>query len=279
MLENEICQVIEGVWNDFLEVPVERRSLPPSASGEAIALTGCVRFTGAWEGALLLQYPIELARSAAAAMFHVQPEEVTREHARDAVGELTNMVGGNLKALLPSPCQIGLPNVTEEKLNPPIVRGDRPLNQLAFQCQAQRFLVTVLEFDEAASREHGADTKRREFTRVSTRFEVELTSDSGNTCGGPLQDVSMKGLSYHCRDPFPVGTQCQAALLLGEPENPIRVEARGRVVRATDGGIAVEFAEMDVDSYRHLRNLVLHNSAETERAEAEIKNHLGLKSR
>ena len=32
---------------------------------------------------------------------------------RDAVGELANMVGGNIKALMPGSCQLSLPTVAE----------------------------------------------------------------------------------------------------------------------------------------------------------------------
>jgi chemotaxis protein CheX len=37
--------------------------------------------------------------------------DVTQSDIVDAVGELANVIGGNVKALLPQPCQLSLPHV------------------------------------------------------------------------------------------------------------------------------------------------------------------------
>ena len=52
-------------------------------------------------------------RAAAARMFSVPEAELTNEDLRDALGELTNMVGGNVKTLLPGSEFISLPTVIE----------------------------------------------------------------------------------------------------------------------------------------------------------------------
>ena len=43
--------------------------------------------------------------------------------------------------------------------------------------------------------------------------------------------------------------------------------------------MAVQFNEMETDSFVHLRNLVLYNSADTARVEQELRDHLGLRRR
>ncbi len=120
---------------------------------------------------------------------------------------------------------------------------------------------------------------RREFSRVSPRLDVVLTTEERIIRSGQTQDMSMSGLFCVCSDPFPEGTRCQVTLLLGGPEDPVRIETSGTVVRSTDSGIAVEFSEIGMDGYHHLRNLVLHNADDPNRAEQEIKGHLGIKSR
>jgi len=52
---------------------------------------------------------------------------------------------------------------------------------------------------------------------------------------------------------------------------------KGKIVRSTEDGIGVDFTEMDLDSYEHLRNLVLLNANDVARIEGEFKDHLGLK--
>jgi hypothetical protein len=118
-------------------------------------------------------------------------------------------------------------------------------------------------------------TKHREFTRVSTEIEAEVTA----TVSGHTRDVSVKGIYLFCRQPLPVGTPCRVALVVGGRQSPLRIEVTGRVVRVDDAGMAVEFSEMGVDSFDHLRRLVLYNSTDTDQVEQELKSHLGLKRR
>ncbi|NIQ01639.1 MAG: chemotaxis protein CheX, partial [Nitrospinaceae bacterium] len=53
--------------------------------------------------------PIPLARQAAAIMFQLQEDTAGPEEIQDAFGELANITGGNIKALLPEPSYLSLP--------------------------------------------------------------------------------------------------------------------------------------------------------------------------
>ena len=150
-LENEICQITEGVWNDLLGMGVHRLAEAEAQNGGGKTLTGSVRIKGAWQGEVLLQCSAELARRAAVVMFRVELEKVSPEQAQDVVGELTNMTGGNLKALLPPPCHLSLPTVTEENNgNSPDPSGQLR-SHILFQCQGQPFSVTLLESSKDAA--------------------------------------------------------------------------------------------------------------------------------
>ena len=46
-------------------------------------------------------------------MFGSAPDVVTDAEVVDALGELTNMIGGNVKSLLPAPSQLSLPMVSD----------------------------------------------------------------------------------------------------------------------------------------------------------------------
>ncbi len=91
----------------------------------------------------------------------------------------------------------------------------------------------------------------------------------------------MKGIFVVCEESLPVGTECHVSLVpSGEPKH-FFIETKARVVRVTDRGMGVEFVEiMGVESYQHLRNIVLYNSCqEIEQVEEELKKHLGIKKR
>jgi chemotaxis protein CheX len=51
------------------------------------------------------------ARNVAAALLGVDLDDVTPEDVRDALGELANIIGGNVKSLMPEPAALSLPVV------------------------------------------------------------------------------------------------------------------------------------------------------------------------
>ena len=73
------------------------------------------------------------------------------EAVRDALGELTNILGGNLKALLPGPCHLGLPTVGSGQDFSAGLPAGRPLLQVPFRCQDLPLLARVVVRDQPAS--------------------------------------------------------------------------------------------------------------------------------
>jgi CheY-specific phosphatase CheX len=78
-------------------------------------------------------------------MFGTSPDTLRNGDVEDALGELTNMVAGNLKIVLPRPCQLSLPAVVEGIDYRVIVPGTKIAGQVLFESNSQPLLVTVLE--------------------------------------------------------------------------------------------------------------------------------------
>jgi hypothetical protein len=122
---------------------------------------------------------------------------------------------------------------------------------------------------------------RRGFLRRP--FKTEVTIESGGLLirSDSEVNVSMSGLSM----PFAGGAApehgapCSASITLKAFENRILIEAKGKIIRSDRRNLAVEFTELDVDSYNHLRQLILNNSEDPERAEAEFSAHWGIRPR
>ena len=104
------------------------------------------------------------------------------------------------------------------------------------------------------------DGKHREFTRSVARFEDEVRSGTTTIVSGRTRDLSLRGLYVMTSRSLPVGTPCHVSLPLDGSQKELRVEVAGRVVRVEPHGIAVEFMEMELDSFHHLRNVVLCNA-------------------
>ena len=119
---------------------------------------------------------------------------------------------------------------------------------------------------------------QREFTRVPTTLDVRVT------VGGRLietegsQNISMKGMLIRTREMLPKDTVCNISIFLAEGE--VEIEVEGVVVNHYPEGLAFQFDKiLGVDSFEHLRNLVLYNAANTEQVETEFQTHIGLKKK
>lgn len=101
--------------------------------------------------------------------------------------------------------------------------------------------------------------EEREHTRLPIRLEVHITSDERTLVSGHTRDISREGVYVFVDRPLPRGTACQIALLVKGPKSSLRIDVSGRVVRADDHGMAIDFTEVGMDSLFHLRNLVQYN--------------------
>ncbi len=142
-LEEEILEITETTWQSVLGLDLTPRALPASMGQAEGHLTGKVEISGAWTGAVLLHGSQELAAAAAAVIFSTEAGGGSNQDSLDAMYELTNIIGGNIKSLLPEPCQLSLPCVestTDAHLN---ILGMEKVSELVFDCQEQPLFVSV----------------------------------------------------------------------------------------------------------------------------------------
>lgn len=119
---------------------------------------------------------------------------------------------------------------------------------------------------------------QREFTRVRTSIPIDCAIPGGAVFVGATRDVSLNGCFVPSPDPPADGTRCTAILHIDGRGGAVRVQASAEVVRTRPGGFALHFHELlELDSYEHLRNLVLLNAEDPNQAESEFDSHLGLK--
>jgi len=110
----DVQAVTEQVWSSFLgdeEPLIPVYDAPPAfAAGEC--WSSAVSISGAWSGTVTLEVSGSLATQLTRLMLGFDPADaVADEDIADAVGELVNMVGGNIKSLMPGPSTLTLPIV------------------------------------------------------------------------------------------------------------------------------------------------------------------------
>jgi chemotaxis protein CheX len=143
--EDQIRQSVEDLWSSVLGLAIEPIPSLGQAAPRAGFLTGCIEISGSWEGSVTIDCGPSLARKAAAIMFGIDAGQTSYDQVQDALGELTNILGGQVKALLPEPCRLSLPAVTREADN--AFRGiyDKVLTCLDFACLDAPVRVTIAE--------------------------------------------------------------------------------------------------------------------------------------
>jgi len=113
----DLEEIAGWVWSAFLSEDGAMMSplladAPLDTDGEIVHASVAVH--GAWNGQILLELTEETALDVSRAM--LQTNDVSPEDVTDAVGELVNMVGGNVKSLMSSPSALTLPMVMSGKV-------------------------------------------------------------------------------------------------------------------------------------------------------------------
>mgnify|MGYP000455482940 CR=1 FL=1 len=143
----EIYQIASTIWEATIGLQIQPDSQDALASigNRPRSTAACIQITGAWNGAILLDCPVEFARKAASIMFSCDVASVTTADLQDAVAELVNMIGGNFKALLPETCFLSLPAAVEGGDYSTRIPGSTMLGRVPLSCEGIAMSISVLE--------------------------------------------------------------------------------------------------------------------------------------
>lgn len=125
---DDVTAIAREVWS-FLGLELEPLHGELDRVLDGDGLCGVVGISGAWRGSVSLECSTAHAEAAAEAMFAAEPGTLSTDEVADALGELANMVGGNIKSLLPAPSALSVPSVTAAE------RVDVPGAELARRVQ------------------------------------------------------------------------------------------------------------------------------------------------
>ena len=109
--QDDLAEMVEQVWVSYLDPDGVSPLTPTGDPGQPCEVHSSVSISGAWTGHVVFASSTAAARMAAAAFLAVDRGEVTQEDLSDVLGELANIVGGNVKAMLPPGCFLSLPQV------------------------------------------------------------------------------------------------------------------------------------------------------------------------
>lgn len=111
LLESEtVAGIADEVWSAL--VGAEEILVPLAGELPASPLAGWVSINGPWTGFVVLTCGREAAEDLSREVLGLcSDEDPADEDVEDVLGELANVLGGNVKSLLPGPSSLGLPTV------------------------------------------------------------------------------------------------------------------------------------------------------------------------
>lgn len=142
ILASELAQIVEPVFATMLGLEVHECGTPWFPNGER--LTAVLHMAGDWNGAVLLECDRQQACHFASRFLSMGPPESVDDVVRDVLGELVNMIGGNMKCVLTRGIQLSMPSVVDGSDYSVRICGAKVRERLAFQCAEGPFWVTVL---------------------------------------------------------------------------------------------------------------------------------------
>jgi chemotaxis protein CheX len=141
LVAGELAQIVESVFETMLSLEVSERGEPGCVSVDRVRAV--VKMTSAWTGAVLVECGQEAARRFAGRFLSMSPPpESVDDLVRDVLGELANMIGGNLKCVLKGGMRLSMPQV--DTPGEAAAHANAVHQSLAFETEEGQFQVSVV---------------------------------------------------------------------------------------------------------------------------------------
>jgi chemotaxis protein CheX len=142
VLPSELAQIVESVFEAMLGLEASECGTSWFPGGDR--LTSVVHLAGDWNGAVLVECDRGQACRFAGCFLTMEPPQTVDDVVRDVLGELANMIGGNLKPVLPRGIRLSMPSVVDGCDYSLRVCGAKVQQRLAFQSAEGLFWITIL---------------------------------------------------------------------------------------------------------------------------------------
>jgi len=137
----QIDEVVGSVFRTMLEADV---AATPQEHPDP-AVTALIAFGGKWSGGFELRLDYGSAVALARAFLQAEDMNEFNDDVRDAIGELANVIAGNLKAILPLGTTLGAPSIVEGKDYAIRICGQHIVGASSFASSLGSFDIRLVE--------------------------------------------------------------------------------------------------------------------------------------
>ena len=101
---------------------------------------------------------------------------------------------------------------------------------------------------------------QRNKIRIHFETTVSLLIQNRNIVAeASSRDISLDGIYIRTTETVPMNSTCEVEITITGASSTLKLNIKGRTVRQDSTGVAVRFTEFELDSYLHLKNIVLFN--------------------
>ena len=146
-LSREIIEIMSRIWSYSVGLPIEALNMDSSQEVTPEQIDCQIDISGVWPGCLHLSVPARLANRIGSKMFQIKTRSKPSEsQVEDCLKEITNMLAGNLKTILPEPCTLGFARVLPQMQG--ALTEDQELLRLQFVSEQQSLHVWLFKDSE-----------------------------------------------------------------------------------------------------------------------------------
>jgi len=143
--QDELIHVVDELFTSMAGLQLTPAPAPIRFDREKPHVVSAVQIVGEWQGAVRLDTDLELCRLVCSRFLGVEPGDLSPDDIRDAAGELANITGGSVKALLAPTCSLSLPSVVVGQNYEFSVLQGTVIQASSFLHDSGHLLVSVLE--------------------------------------------------------------------------------------------------------------------------------------
>ncbi len=120
--------------------------------------------------------------------------------------------------------------------------------------------------------------EKRKHTRIQLEFDVELKIDNGALYHGKTKNISFSGLYLYVSNAKDISSGTTGTLTLMRDSQTAEnvISFKCQIVRSVDSGVGIRFISIDISGYQEFKNLMIYNSGDPDKLQAELEKDPGL---
>jgi chemotaxis protein CheX len=137
-----VAQIVESVFTTMLELEVYPDTTPWMPAEDS--MTSWVQLQGKWEGVVMFECNRWQACQFAGLFLSIEPPNEVNEEVRDVLGEVANMIGGNVKCAVANGLGLSMPVILDGNDYRQQLSDFEVQERITFLCALGPFWVTLL---------------------------------------------------------------------------------------------------------------------------------------